>query len=109
MKGTTSHFESSYNKAESGDVKTVIEINDYDVTNHEQVPKTGTPNTVTRIYNNGKLIQERYYDENGDAYLDIDYTNHYRPDKHPVVPHQHKWKKDKDGNLIRKPWEEIKR
>ena len=40
MKGTTSHFESPYNGAESGDVKTVVETNDYDATDHKQVPST---------------------------------------------------------------------
>ncbi len=109
MKGTTGHFNSTYNKAGSSEVKVVDGINSVDVTNHKQVPSTGKSNSVTKVYNNGKLIQERYYGENGEVYLDIDYTDHNRPDKHPVVPHQHKWNKDENGNLIRKPWEEIKK
>ncbi len=109
MKGTTIHFDAKYNDAESSDIKIISKINDYDVTDHKQVPNTGKPNSVTRVYNNGKLRQERYYNENGDAYLDIDYTDHKRPDKHPIVPHQHKWEKDENGNLIRKHWEEIKK
>ena len=40
---------------------------------------------------NGKKIQERYYDENGIAKMDIDYTNHGNPKRHPNVPHRHRW------------------
>ena len=36
-------------------------------------------------------IQERYYDENGEAKMDVDYTNHGNPKRHPKVPHRHRW------------------
>lgn len=39
---------------------------------------------------NGNLNSERYYDDDGKAYLDIDYTNHGNPKTHPKVPHEHK-------------------
>lgn len=31
------------------------------------------------------------YDENGNADLDIDYTNHGNPKQHSKVPHRHDW------------------
>ena len=49
----------------------------------------GQPNSVTQKTINGKITSERYYDENGNAYLDIDYTDHGNPKTHPIVPHQH--------------------
>lgn len=109
MKSTTIYFVPEYNFSESNYVKCVIDTNDLDVAHHEHVPSTGKPSSVTRVYKNGKLIQERYYDENGDVYLDIDYTDHHLPEKHPVVPHRHRWEKDEEGILRRQPWEEIKK
>ncbi|MCQ2741854.1 MAG: hypothetical protein MJ239_00940 [Bacilli bacterium] len=34
------------------------------------------------------MIRIRHYDENGNAYKDVDYTDHGRPDTHKV-PHTH--------------------
>lgn len=77
-----------YNRAESIDVKIVNEINK--ISNHSVTIK-GIPNSVTQKYNKrGSLISERYYDGNGNAYLDIDYTNHGNSTQHPIVPHQHR-------------------
>ena len=55
------------------------------------LPTKGKPNTKRGLYKNGKLIQERIYDEKGLAKTDIDYTNHGNPAKHPHVPHEHYW------------------
>ena len=30
----------------------------------------------------GNVVRIRYYDENGNAYKDVDYTDHGRPDRH---------------------------
>lgn len=49
----------------------------------------GVSNSVTQSYVDGKFTQERYYDDNGNAYLDIDYSDHGNPKTHPSVPHQH--------------------
>ena len=32
-----------------------------------------------------------FYDKNGRAQKDIDYTDHGNPKEHPQVPHEHKW------------------
>ena len=57
---------------------------------------TGIPNLVTIIKKNGIIESERYYDEQGNPYLDIDYTNHGNSKAHPIVPHEHGWEKDSD-------------
>jgi hypothetical protein len=43
------------------------------------------------LYKDNKLVQRRYYDKNGKADEDIDYTNRGNPKQHPKVPHRHKW------------------
>lgn len=75
---------------------------------HQDLPIRGEPNSVTQKQDKeGNVIAERYYDENGYVYLDIDYTDHGNPKNHPVVPHQHRWEKDGKGKQTRKDWEEI--
>lgn len=61
-------------------------------TNHN-ISITGVPHSVCQKFDsNGSLEKERYYDNNGHAELDIDYTDHGNPTKHTkVVPHEHKW------------------
>ena len=55
------------------------------------LPKIGTPNSVLQKYDDsGKLVKERYYDSNGYALKDIDYTDHGNPKVHKV-PHEHNW------------------
>lgn len=55
------------------------------------LPIRGKPNSVRSLFKDGKLIQERIYDEYGRAKKDIDYTNHGNPSKHPYMPHEHNW------------------
>lgn len=69
----------------------------------------GEPNSVTKSYKHGRMIQEQYYDENGDVYLDIDYTDHGNPKFHPIVPHQHNWYRDENGKPRRKEYVKIKK
>ena len=91
-KGVTSNTKNpinkiDYNIAESIDVGKVDKVNK--TTNHGITIK-GEPNSVNQKYNDrGTLISERYYDKNGNSYLDIDYTNHGNQKTHPIVPHQH--------------------
>ena len=44
--------------------------------------------TIEQADDQGKIIRIRHYDENGNAYKDVDYTDHGRPDTHKV-PHTH--------------------
>ncbi len=74
--------------------------------NHYSIPSTGKPNSVVKKISNGYVVSERYYNNIGEAYLDIDYTCHGNPKTHPEVPHIHRWYKDEDGHLKRKEkWE----
>ena len=72
---------------------------------NQNIPSRSKPNSVIKKVINCCVVTERYYDNDGKAYLDIDYTCHGRPSSHPEVPHIHKWKKDENGNLHRENWE----
>lgn len=70
-------------------------------TNHT-ISITGVPNSVCqKIDDKGNLIKERFYDSNGNPIVDIDYTNHGNPKKHPNVPHKHLWDCSDPKNPIR--------
>ena len=82
--------------------QSVGEVDSVKVTADEHsVPAHGEPNSVSQNYKNGSLDSERYYDGNGDAYLDIDYTDHGNPKTHPTVPHEHNIWFDDNGGLHR--------
>lgn len=96
-----------YDSAGSKDVRMVSAINVIDKACHSKVPTKGEPNSVTKVIRNGRVDQERYYDECGDVYLDIDYSDHGNSTNHPIVPHQHIWIKDNCGKPQRKRYERI--
>ena len=90
---------SDFNTAGSNSVGKVDTV----TTTHDvhNVPDHGIPNSVSKNYKKGKLNSERYYDSNGDAYLDIDYTDHGNSKMHPNVPHEHSIHFDQDGTMHR--------
>lgn len=55
-----------------------------------KVPTVFKPNSVFKKIVNGFIEEERYFDENGETYLEIHYTNHGNPKSHPIVPHIHR-------------------
>lgn len=58
----------------------------------KSLPTHGAPNSsVDRVDKKGNVIQRRFYDKNGRATKDIDFTDHGNPKKHPKVPHEHRW------------------
>lgn len=65
----------------------------YNLKNHNHphnLPIKHTPNsTIEQRDDNGNLVRIRHYDDKGNAYKDVDYTDHGRPDTHKV-PHTHK-------------------
>lgn len=74
----------------------------------QKVPDTSTPNSVAQKKDGDKVLTERYYNEKGEPYLDIDYTDHGNPKTHPIVPHEHPINYE-NGKLNRKePGKEIK-
>lgn len=46
-------------------------------------------NSVVKNYKDGSVNSERYFDDEGKPYLDIDYSDHGNPKMHPYVPHEH--------------------
>ncbi|HBB05820.1 MAG TPA: hypothetical protein DCZ41_04485 [Firmicutes bacterium] len=71
------------------------------------IPRNGRPNSVVKKIIGGYVATERYYDNMGRAYLDIDYTCHKNIATHPYVPHVHRWKLDDNGELHRQSWEKF--
>lgn len=96
-----------YNPSGSMSVKRVDSIivsNDL-----HSIPEHSIPNTVHICKRNGILRNERYFDENGNPYLDIDYTDHGNSKMHPIVPHEHTIEV-KNGKFIRdKKWRKIQK
>ena len=76
----------TYNTAGSSSVKKVNIVANGSM---HSVPKTYKPNSVFRNSGKNGLISERYYNNKGEPYLDIDYTNHGNTKTHSIVPHQH--------------------
>lgn len=64
----------------------------YDLKNHitpHSVPLHHIPNsTIVQRDDQGNIVRIRHYDKDGNAYKDVDYTDHGRPDTHKV-PHTH--------------------
>lgn len=73
----------------------------YTCTKGCNVPCKFIPNSVIKKVINGYVVTERFFDKNGLAYLDIDYTCHGNPSQHKNVPHIHKWERDENGNIFR--------
>ena len=76
----------TYNTARSSSVKKVNIVTN---SLSHSVPKTYKPNSVFRKTGKNGLVSERYYNNKGEPYLDIDYTDHGNAEQHPIVPHQH--------------------
>lgn len=85
----------AYNKAKENGTKT----NDHSTETGRNLPTKSRPNSSKdkKDPKSGKITQRRYYDENGNADMDIDYTNHGNPKQHPKVPHRHNWENGKRG------------
>ena len=88
-----------YNTAHSNSVRKVEFVTE--THNTHSISPYGVPNSVTRSYKGGRLTSERYYDSEGQAYLDIDYSNHGNARTHPIVPHEHDITFDDSGNMHR--------
>ncbi len=57
----------------------------------QNLKSTGIPNSRVSQYRNGKKYKERFYGADGRAYMDIHYTDHGNPARHPNVPHVQMW------------------
>lgn len=79
-----------YNTAKSKGTKTASHSKVSKSTKTKSLPyKSSKPYSSKDFYDGKKLKQRRYYDKNGKAQMDIDYTNHGNAKLHPKVPHRH--------------------
>jgi hypothetical protein len=72
------------------------------------LPKAGLSNwKYDKINRDGKTMQRRFYDHEGNAFKDIDMTNHGQPQAHPYASHVHEWNQGWRNEKFRKPkdWE----
>ena len=78
--------------------------NEHSSTNNpKDFERTGKPNSsIDRVDEKGRIITRRWYDGNGRAKKDVDFTDHGNPKTHPEVPHEHTWEWDKNGHSNRK-------
>lgn len=61
-------------------------------TTRENPVRGQEPNSSIDILDeNGNVKTRRWFDENGNAYRDVDMTNHGNPTTHPEWPHEHIW------------------
>lgn len=65
--------------------------NEHSSTNNpKDFERTGKPNSsIDRVDEKGRIITRRWYDGNGRAKKDVDFTDHGNPKTHPEVPHEY--------------------
>lgn len=75
-------------------IKNGTKTDNYSIQNGGSLKRKGKPNSSRDLKDpsTGKVKQRRYYDKNGKADIDIDYTNHGNAKQHPKVPYRHNWK-----------------
>ncbi len=88
LKSEAKDIEKDYEKAKEDGKET---DNHSETTDSSLPTKNQEPFSSKDKVRDGKVIQRRYYDKEGRADLDIDYTNHGNPVEHPKVPHRHDW------------------
>lgn len=101
----TRNKKGCFNFYKSSKVETVTQL--FIAEKGESIPTNFIPNSVAKKVINDCVVTERYYNDKGEAYLDIDYSCHGNPKRHPSVPHIHMWFKDENGILIRGEWEDF--
>ncbi|UOY88646.1 T7SS effector LXG polymorphic toxin [Bacillus glycinifermentans] len=68
-------------------------------------PAKGVPNSSIDVLDKktGEVKTRRYYDSEGRAIRDVDFTNHGNSKKHPEWPHEHVFEWNDDGKFKRIP------
>ncbi|MEC0488108.1 T7SS effector LXG polymorphic toxin [Bacillus glycinifermentans] len=68
-------------------------------------PGKGVPNSSVDVVDKktGEVKTRRYYDSEGRAVRDVDFTNHGNPKQHPEWPHEHVFEWNDDGKFKRIP------
>lgn len=76
-------------KTNTGNEIDITPSNNHTTVTENPGPK-GTPDSSVGILDNqGNIATRRWYDSNGNAYRDVDMTNHGNPKTHPEFPHEH--------------------
>ncbi len=95
IKWVKSYKIQEYNKAKNAGKKT----KNHSTQSGGSLPVKGKPNSSKDLKDSKGIKQRRYYDENGNADLDIDYR-HGGNGKEPF-PHKHKWTNGKRGKWFK--------
>ncbi len=76
--------------------------NNHSTTTVNPGPYGGQPHSSIDIVDKdtGEILTRRFYDQNGRAYRDVDFTHHGNVGTHPEAPHEHFWKYDSNGKVI---------
>lgn len=101
-------------------VKTITELNanklnaiipNKRVTGHNPTPRKSKPNDVVdKIGKDGKVLVRSFYNENGQKFKDIDFTNHHNPKTHNFGKHgehAHDFIWNPDGTINRSKAREL--
>ena len=91
--------ENDEDSSDEDDTVTSNEGSEYDnkpSENHSKTTKNPVKNqepnsSVDIVDKNGNVIRRRWFDSEGKAERDLDYTDHGNPKQHPEVPHEHIW------------------
>lgn len=103
---------------EGFEIYDALKVNNFGVIQVQRIPflpEEGSPNSVVEKVHpkTGEVIQRRYYDENGKAFIDIDMTDHGFPDDHPWkiqdgrTAHKHTFDWSKQGKSKRSKGSEL--
>ncbi len=65
--------------------------NNHSRTNKNPGPRGERNSSVDILDDDGNVKTRRWYDGDGRADRDVDFTDHGNPKQHPKVPHEHKW------------------
>ena len=94
------------------DVKNIISydaVSKRMVTDAHKIPIIGLPNwKYDKLGANGNVIERRFFDDKGNAKLDLDFSDHGSSKAHPMGPHAHDFVGKRRGIPRKMTEEEIK-
>lgn len=74
-----------------GNIIAISPSNNHKVVSKNPGPKGTSNSSIDILDKSGNITTRRWYDAEGNAYRDIDITNHRNPKNHPEYPHEHIW------------------
>ena len=70
--------------------RSIVDANTLDPS-HKSLSSQGKAHSIVDLVDNGKVMQRRIYDSNGNALIDFDTTDHNKPKYHKTYAHNHIW------------------